>query len=210
MIAHIRKHTQLTDLILNIEKPIAVIASLLIVLGQVTYFFDVWKNKVQPSIMSWCGWALLMGTLCVAQYISVGWDWSLLSIITCTLGCIAIGTASILKKNYILAQRDWYFLFLGIFCIILYLISNDPWLTTIYAAIADLVIGLPTIIKAYKNPEKEKSKAWLISLASWSLTLAISFHHDLVYAIFPVYVWLYCACIVFLLYFKGTKSKGIS
>ena len=197
-----QKKTQLSDLILNIEKPLALVASLLIVLGQVTYFFDVWKKKVQPSIMSWYGWALLMGTLCTAQYISVGWDWSLMSIITCTLGCIAIGTAALLKKNYILASRDWYFLFLGIFCIVLYLISNDPWLTTIYATLADLIIGLPTIIKAYKDPVNEKSSAWLFSLGSWSLTLAISFHHDLMYAVFPVYVWLYCTYIVFLLYLK--------
>ena len=157
--------------------------------------------------MSWFGWALLMGTLCISQYISIGWDWSLMSIITCTLGCFAIGTASLIKKNYILASRDWCFLFLGIFCIIIYLISNDPWLTTIYATLADLIIGLPTIIKAYKDPINEKSSAWLISLGSWSLTLAISFHHDPVYAIFPVYVWLYCASIVFLLYFNGNKTK---
>jgi hypothetical protein len=80
--------------------------------------------------------------------------------------------------------------------------SNDPWLTTIFATLADMIIGLPTILKSYKDPENEKSNAWLISLFSWSLTLSISFNHDFMYAIFPIYVWLYCVTIVYLTYFR--------
>ena len=163
------------------------------------------EKKIKPSLLSWYGWALLMGTLIAVQLISFGWDWSLMSIITCTLGCIAIGTASIIKRNYTLNNTDWWFISLGFICILLYLISNNAWLTTIFATLADLIIGLPTIIKAYKDPINEKSNAWLISLFSWSLTLSISFNHDFVYAIFPIYVWLYCITIVYLLHLKKKK-----
>lgn len=190
------------DLLIYSEKTIALVAAILILFGQFTYFIDVWKKRVNPSILSWFGWALLMSTLLVAQLVSVGWDWSLMSVITCTLGCIAIGTASLIKKNYNLSRIDWLYILLGIFCIVLYLISNNPWLTTIFATLADMIIGLPTIVKSYKDPINEKSKAWLISLLSWSLTLSISFNHDLMYAIFPIYVWLYCITIVFLTYVR--------
>lgn len=190
------------DLLIYSEKTIALVAAILILFGQFTYFIDVWKKRINPSILSWFGWALLMSTLLVAQLVSVGWDWSLMSVITCTLGCIAIGTASLIKKNYNLSRIDWLYILLGIFCIVLYLISNDPWLTTIFATLADMIIGLPTIVKSYKDPINEKSKAWLISLLSWSLTLSISFNHDLMYAIFPIYVWLYCITIVFLTYVR--------
>ena len=193
-------------LLISIEKPIALIASVLILFGQFTYFIDVWKKKVKPSILSWYGWALLMLTLLFAQLLNIGWDWSLLSVMTCTIGCIAIGSASLIKKNYSLDSKDWRFISLGILCIVLYIISNNPWLTTIYAALADLVIGLPTIIKAYKDPINEKSNAWLISLFSWSLTLCISFNHAFIYAIFPIYVWLYCITIVYLIYFRKKYS----
>jgi len=192
----------LKDLLIYSEKTIALVAAILILFGQFTYFIDVWNKRINPSILSWFGWALLMSTLLVAQLVSVGWDWSLMSVITCTLGCIAIGTASLIKKNYNLSRIDWLYILLGIFCIVLYLISNDPWLTTIFATLADMIIGLPTIVKSYKDPINEKSKAWLISLLSWSLTLSISFNHDLMYAIFPIYVWLYCITIVFLTYVR--------
>ena len=148
-----------------------------------------------------------MMTLLFAQLISIGWDWSLMSIITCTMGCIGIGTVALFKKHFSLYNNDWWFISLGIVCIILYLISNNPWLTTIYAALADLVIGLPTIIKAYKDPLNEKSNAWLISLFSWSLTLIISFNHEFIYAIFPIYVWLYCIIIFYLIYIRRTNYK---
>ena len=197
----------MADLLILIEKPVAFLAAFLVLFGQFTYFIDVWKKKVNPSILSWFGWALLMGTLLVAQLISVGWDWSLMSVISCTLGCIAIGIASLIQKNYNLSRIDWLYILLGIFCIVLYLASNDPWLTTVIATLADMIIGLPTILKSYKDPENEKSNAWLISLFSWSLTLSISFNHDFMYAIFPIYVWLYCATIIYLTYFRKRKSS---
>ncbi|MBM77414.1 MAG: hypothetical protein CL846_02930 [Crocinitomicaceae bacterium] len=197
----------MNDFLILIEKPVALIASLLILIGQLTYLLDVWKKKIKPSILSWYGWALLMMTLLLAQLISIGWDWSLMSIITCTMGCIGIGTVALIKKNFSIYSNDWWFISLGIVCIILYLISNNPWLTTIYAALADLVIGLPTIIKAYKDPLNEKSNAWLISLFSWSLTLIISFNHEFIYAIFPIYVWLYCIIIFYLIYLRRTNYK---
>jgi hypothetical protein len=191
-----------SELLIFLEQPIGILASILILIGQYTYFIDVWKEKIEPSILTWYGWALLMGSLVVAQVISIGWDWSLTSLTSCTFGCVAIGTASLIKKNYLLLNRDWWFLGMGIFCFVLYFLTKDPWLTTIYAVLADLIIGIPTIIKAYKEPENEKSKAWVISLATWSLTVSISFNHDVIYAIFPLYVWVYSIYIVYLVYIK--------
>ena len=198
---------KLAELLITLEQPIGIIASILILIGQFTYFQDVWNNRIEPSILTWYGWALLMGTLIIAQLVSVGWDWSLTSLSSCTFGCVAIATASLIKKNYLLLNRDWWFLGLGLFCGVLYVISEDPWLTTFYAVVSDIIIGIPTIIKAIKEPKNEKSKAWIISLLTWTLTVSISFNHDVIYAVFPLYVWIYSMFIVYLTYVKKANTK---
>lgn len=178
---------------------------MLIISGQSTYLRDIWRNKIQPSVLSWLGWALLMYALLAAQILDSGWQWSLASVVFCTVGCTAIATLAFITKNYTIHKRDWLFLALGITCVILYLISKDPWLTTIYAILADIIIGIPTIIKAYHHPNSEKSLAWIISVSTWSLTLTISFHHDFLYALFPIYLWSYCVLMVYLLYWKKAQ-----
>ncbi|MCB9223625.1 MAG: hypothetical protein R2780_03330 [Crocinitomicaceae bacterium] len=190
----------MTELLTYLERPIAFAASLLIFSGQLTYFISTLKKRVTPSVLSWYGWAFLMTTLLVAQIAEVGWEWNLLSIAACTVGCIAIGTVALAKKNYSIHKRDWLFLGLGIVCTILYIISKDPWITTIYAVLADLIIGIPTLIKAWVDPKSERSAAWIISLLTWSLTLLISFNHDLLYALFPIYLWIYCAFMVWFVF----------
>ena len=195
----------MSELLIDLEKPIGYLASLLIFFGQLTYFKDVWQKKIAPSILTWFGWALLMATLIVVQVLSTGWDWSLMSITSCTFGCFAIGIVSLVQKSYQLLAQDWWFLGLGLFCGILYVLSKDPWLTTFFAVISDFIIGFPTIVKAYKEPKKEKTRAWIISLSCWSITSLISFNHNLLYAVFPVYICLYSAYICFLIYLRNPK-----
>ena len=104
----------MSELLIDLEKPIGYLTSLLIFFGQLTYFKDVWQKKIAPSVLTWFGWALLMATLIVVQVLSTGWDWSLMSITSCTFGCIAIGIVSLVKKSYQLLAQDWLFLGLGL------------------------------------------------------------------------------------------------
>lgn len=176
------------------------------VVTQVMYVRDVIKKKVKPSVLSWFGWALLMGVGMFSQIVESGLEYSQLGVIVCTFGCIAIGVTALILKNYSLKKIDWYILAAGLFCLVLYAVSNNAWLTTIYSITADFIIAIPTLIKVFANPETEKSKAWYISFVSWSLTLVLCFNHDLLYALFPIYLFTFCSAIIILM---NRKSKLI-
>jgi hypothetical protein len=185
-----------------LELPIGIAAAVLISITQIIYIRDVYLKKVQPSVLSWVGWTLLMGTGIVSQIIEEGWDWSHCGILFATLGCGLISLTSLLSKNFVLAKKDWGFLVIGLVCLVIYLVSNDVWITTIFAILADFIIGVPTLKKAFRDPVSEKSNAWFFSLATWSLTLIISFHHGLIYSLFPIYLFLYVVTLLFLIYRK--------
>lgn len=139
-----------------------------------------------------------MGTSIISQIIAQGWDWSHIGILMSTTGCIVIGSVSLGTKNYSLKSKDWIFLLISVLCLALYLISENPWLTTIYAILADFIIAIPTLINAVKDPESEKTHGWTMSLISWTLTLSISFHHHMLYALFPIYLFAYSLGMVFI------------
>lgn len=174
---------------------------------QAMYIRDVYRKKIQPSLLSWVGWSLLLGTGVIAQIIEEGWDWSQAGVMFAAIGCAVIAATAILVKNHTLENKDWAFLFIGLLCLLIYTVSNDAWLTTIFAILADFVIGIPTLKKAYLAPHSERSIAWILSLVTWSISLVICFHHGLIYALFPVYLFAYVLLLVYFIYWRKPKSS---
>lgn len=191
----------------TLEAVIGVVIIGLMVVTQVMYITDVLKRKITPSLLTWFGWTLLMGVSLIAQIVESGLEYSQFGMITATLGCFAIGVTALVIRNYSLKQMDWYILGAGLLCLVLYLISKNAWLTTIYSIVADFIIAIPMLIKVIKDPESEKTNAWYISFATWTLTLIICFNHDALYAIFPIYLFVYCVMIIVLMNRKTGRVR---
>ncbi|HXO75069.1 MAG TPA: hypothetical protein VN824_07550, partial [Puia sp.] len=79
----------------NIERGVGVVAGMVIFSAQVIYLVNTLKGKIRPSVLSWLGWALLMGTSLVSQIVGKGWQWSLTSILCSTIGSLAITSAAL-------------------------------------------------------------------------------------------------------------------
>ncbi|MBS1663850.1 MAG: hypothetical protein JST68_22585 [Bacteroidetes bacterium] len=175
----------------SLERVIGIIAGIMIGSAQIFYLGNTLRRKITPSILSWLGWAFLMGTSVVSQVVSKGWQWSLTSILCSTAGCVIIVLGAVFVRNFSLLARDWIFLILGLGCLGLYYLSKDAWVTTIFAILADGVLGIPTIVKAWKEPASERSVAWILGAGSSVLALSICFGHDMLYALFPIYLVLF-------------------
>lgn len=174
--------------IINFEREIGILSGVAIGIAQLFYLGNTLRKKITPSVLSWLGWAFLMGTSVLSQVASKGWQWSLMSLVCSTAGCLAITLAALAVRNFSLVARDWTFLILGLGCMGLYYWSKDAWVTTIFAILADLLLGVPTIVKAWKEPALERSVAWILGGVSSVLALSICFGHDWLYAIFPMYL----------------------
>ena len=178
------------------------IAGLFIAFAQVRYIIDTFKRKVKPSLLSWLGWAMLMGTSLISVCISEGWNQSLTGLLISTLGCLTVAILSFVIKNYSLQKVDWNFLLAGGCCMILYLSTNNPWATTLFAIAADFALAIPTFIKASKNAGSEKSTSWIFGFISWAITLLISLQQDIIYILWPLYLFGFNATMLYLSYFR--------
>lgn len=80
------------------------------------------------------------------------------------------------------------FLLVGLGCMGLYYLSSDAWVTTVFAILADAVLAIPTVAKAWREPASERSSAWTLGVVSSALALSICFGHDMLYVLFPLYL----------------------
>jgi len=175
----------------SLEKTIGLLSALVISSAQVIYLINTIRWKIRPSVLSWVGWAFLMGTSVVSQVIAKGWQWSMTSVLSSAVGCLTIGLVALFSGNYSLQRGDWKFLGLGALCVCIYVLSGNPWMTTGFAIAADALLGLPTILKAVREPALEKSPAWVLGVVSSTLALAICVGHSWIYVLFPAYLFLF-------------------
>lgn len=173
------------------EKITGVAAGLVIGSAQVIYLINTLHRKIRPSVLSWLGWAFLMMTSVVSQVWSKGWQWSLTSVTCSAFGCLTIAAVAFFSGNFSLVRKDWSFLVLGLLCLCIYVLSSDPWATTLFAIGADALLGIPTIGKAWREPALERSPAWVLGVISSALALIICIGHDWIYVLFPAYLLLF-------------------
>jgi hypothetical protein len=173
------------------EKYIGLLAGIVIGSAQLTYLHNTVAKKIRPSVLSWLGWAFLMGTSLLSQVVTKGWQWSMTGILCSTIGCFTIALVAFFSRNFSFRRSDLIFLLVGLVCVGIYLLSSDPWITTLFAIIADAALGIPTIHKAIREPATERSPAWLLGVISSTLALIICLHHDLIYVLFPAYLFFF-------------------
>lgn len=173
------------------ERIIAFIAGAILWSAQIMLIRDVWRQAIHISILSWVGWGLLMGTGVLSQIVESGWEWNQMGLLLSAVGCFCIAGAAVWKWHFRLERADRWYLILGLLCMIVYITSKDPWITTVFAILADFIVGVPTLIAAYQHPASQRTHAWMVGGISWTLTLLVCIGHDWLYALFPIYLWIY-------------------
>ncbi|MEZ4938795.1 MAG: hypothetical protein R2799_14495 [Crocinitomicaceae bacterium] len=191
-----------------IELLLALGAASLIVTAQFTYIKNIFQRKIKPSTLSWTGWFLLMLATLFAIVLESGWNWSLTGFAIATFGCGFIALSSFTLKQFNYRHKDWIYFFLGLSCGLIYQISKDPMITTIFGILADLIIGIPTLIKVFTHPDTERSRAWSFGLISWTLSTVLALQHDILYILFPAYLMLFNATMIIFTNRKKPDSKS--
>lgn len=160
--------------------------------GLVPYFLEIRKKEIYPHNLSWLGWAFITLVGGIAM-LADGWSWSIVIIFTNTLSCILIVLYSLYKKVGIWSttKYDYVFFGLGILGIILWQTFSLPIIAIACAVLADLFFGIPTLIKAYKNPKTELPIAWLSCSVAGLLSLFAVQGFAVSEFMYPLYLFIY-------------------
>ena len=160
--------------------------------GLVPYFLEIHKKEIYPHNLSWLGWAFITFVGAIAM-ISDGRSWSVVILFANSLSCILVVAYSIYKKVGVWSTTlyDYLFFGLGILGIILWQTFDIPLIAIICTVVADLSFGIPTIIKAYKNPKSETYLAWFSCSIAGLLSLFAVKSFAVSEFLYPLYLFIF-------------------
>jgi hypothetical protein len=190
---------------------ILVIAAVLMMGSPLSYLYKVSKKQLTPSILSWYGWAVLIGISVVSQVIAGGWSSNLITILLSSVSCFVIAfCANYVFKNFSVNRKDLIYVYSGSACVLIYILFNNQWLTTSLAITADFLLALPTLKMAYKNPKKEKSFSWPLALVAWALTISVLFYKfSWINALWPLYLILFNGTMTYFTFCRQANNQAI-
>ncbi|MBI4009282.1 hypothetical protein HY357_03545 [Candidatus Roizmanbacteria bacterium] len=194
-----------------INENFVIVGALINLLGGISYIKDTVQGKIKPNKVSWGLWAV---PVVIAFSAQVSQGVGIQSLATFTVGFVPflIFIASFVnKKSYwALSKFD---LLCGAFSIsglVLWYITKVGNIAILFSIFADLMAGIPTLVKSYKYPETESWIEFMSSFISVSITMLTFKTWTFVYWGFPLYIFLYDLAAILLIKFKLGKKLSLA
>lgn len=194
-----------------IDEKFIFVAVALNLAGGLSYLIATLKGEAKPNKVSWFFWGLAPMIAFAAQ---VKQGVGLSSLMTFAVGFspVIIFFASFLNK-----KAEWKITKFDLICGALSLLGLILWAYTrvgniaiLFAILADLLAGIPTIVKAYKAPETENYQAYLFAGIAAIITLLTIKQWDFAHYSFAIYIFFFNLITFPLIKFKlGQKFSSM-
>lgn len=186
-----------------ISEKFIFLSVILNLVGSATYAYNTIKGRTKPNRVTWFLWALAP-LIAFAAQLSEGVQWQ--SVMTFMVG---FGPLLIFISSFVNKDAFWKISKLDIFCglvsvcaLILWAITGAGLLAIALSIFADLVAGIPTLIKSYKDPESEHPSVFRNgALSALIILLTIDDWYFGVYG-FALYILIICGVLYGLVRFK--------
>ncbi|HZZ99247.1 MAG TPA: hypothetical protein VFK07_00865 [Candidatus Paceibacterota bacterium] len=143
-------------ILFSIASPVLAIWSV------VPYIKDTIKGSTRPNTVTWSLWVFIL-VIALGAQLSSGWSSSIIFIVANLVGTAIVAVLSFSKRGYRHYGRiEWGCLFFCIAAVIFWRLTSQPMMAIFFAISADLMAGIPTIIKAYEHPRSEYPLSWFI------------------------------------------------
>ncbi|BDU68396.1 hypothetical protein GETHOR_04970 [Geothrix oryzae] len=169
----------------------AMIGAIIGSLGGFYYLYETLLGKAQPNRVTWLLWGIFPMVIFVAQRAQgvAGVSWASLA---AGLTPLLIVVASFFNRQayWKSEPRDYYLMAAAIFGIILWVVTDQPNLALLFALLADMLAGIPTLIKAHRHPHSESWVAYAVSAFGFGISLLSIQTHNFENTTFVAYVFL--------------------
>lgn len=172
-----------------IDGRFVILGALLSLAGSTRYAVQTVRGRTRPNRVTWLLWAVapIIGFLAQLDG-GVG----LPSIMTLSVG---VGPAIIFLASFVNRVSFWRIALFDVACglasvvaLVVWLSLGDPRTAVVFAVLADLLAGVPTIRKAWTDPATENGTVFVLSAANAAVTLFTIDRWDVATWAFPVYI----------------------
>lgn len=136
------------------KTSVAIIASILAIVGNVPYLLDIIKKKVRPHPYTWLVWSLVSCIVFFGQ-VAKGAGIGALPTAASEIFTIIIFFFSLQYGFKHISHTDTVFLVIALLGIIPWILTSDPTVSVVIAVSIDLIAFMPTIRKTWRYPTTE-------------------------------------------------------
>ncbi|MBI3619990.1 hypothetical protein HY214_02490 [Candidatus Roizmanbacteria bacterium] len=192
-----------------LNENFVILAALINLLGAASYIKNTIKGKVKPNRVSWGLWT---AAAMIAFLAELAQGVGILSLATFMVGFgpLLIFLASFVnKKSYWkISTFDKWCGALSVVGLVLWYITKVGNIAIAFSIFADLMAGIPTLVKSYKYPETENWIAYMFSIISISIALLTIKTWTFPSYGFPLYILIFDSTAFLLIKFKlGKRIK---
>jgi hypothetical protein len=154
-----------------LPESFAIIGAIIGSLGGLYYLYETIVGRTQPNRITWLLWGIFPMVIFVAQRAQgvEGLSWT--SFVAGFMPLLIVAASFLNKDAYWRSEpRDYYLMAGAIIGIVLWAITDDPNLALLFALLADMLAGVPTLIKSYRHPRSESWIAYAISTFGFGIS----------------------------------------
>jgi hypothetical protein len=135
--------------------------------GLFAYVRDTIRGTTSPNRVTWLMWGLVP-MVAVAVEIHDGIGLQVLTTLVAGVGPLIVFAASFVDRKAIwkLGKLDWLCFLLSIIGVVVWVLTRQGNIALGASIGADLLAGIPTIVKSWKAPESETATGFLGSFAN--------------------------------------------
>lgn len=190
-----------------INENFVILGAFINLLGGISYIKDTLSGKAKPNRVSWGLWFVVV---MIAFSAEISQGVGIISLATFTVGFIPllIFIASFMNKKayWKITKFDLLCGTFAVIGIILWQITKVGNLAIIFMIFADLMAGVPTIVKSYKFPETENWMEYFTSGICVTTALLALRNWSFAYFAFPLYIFFF-NLIIFTFLFRSKLTK---
>lgn len=151
---------------IDIKLGFAVASVIALVIGYFPYLRDIFRKTTKPHAYTWLIWAITQGTATAAAFYG-GANWGVLSLAGGTVLVIFVFLLSFKYGTKNITRSDTGILILALSAIVVWWLTNNPFLSVLMVTAIDGMGYIPTIRKSWQEP-------WSETLAFWFAMAIIS------------------------------------
>ena len=177
--------------------------------GGTAYIRGTLSGTTKPNRITWGLWALapLLGTaIALSSHADV---WVTVRVFFAGFIPLLVFFISFVNKNsyWKLTIFDFFCGAWAVVAIVLWLVADSPELAILFAVLADIFAALPTLRKAWLQPETEKGITYIASFVSVLLAMPAIPVWNITNAGFSIYLAVVNAVLILIIYWKRPQRK---
>ena len=165
---------------------VAAVASLL---AAFIYIRSMFKGQTKPNRVTWFMWSVAP-FIATSAALSSGVGWAVLPVFMSGVSPFLIFAASFFNKRayWKTSIVDYLCGVLSGLAIVLWFVTNNPNLAITFAIVSDALAAIPTLNKAWHNPETESAWPFIIGVFSPLTSFLVASTGGFSELAFPVYL----------------------